>query len=113
MNLYVNIRDNYLEYMRRRDPFRGVHNRRKVMILYCLAKAGQLSASGLYELVGRDITYSSLRATLTQMVKHTYIGHVEGATCREYRLRAKGKRFLYAATQLAPQFRSWAAGIPL
>jgi len=104
----VNIRlpaDNYLAYMRSRRLFEGKHNRRKVMILVCLFhKANKrLTSRQVWQKAGYDVSYSSLRATLSNMVKYGYISR----TSKGYGTLAKGLRLLYAASEVAPSYHDW------
>lgn len=105
--LAVRIPSNYLDYMFSRQPFKGVHNARKVKILYSVAKWGPLPVYKVNMYAGAGCTYSCIRSTVSRLVKYGYLVAHDG----KYDLLAKGKRYFYAASKLAPEYKSWATEV--
>lgn len=91
------VKSNYIEYCQERVSFRGIHNRRKSLILWALSKHSQLTSGEVYQLVGMDCHYGTIRSALSRLHKYKYISGPGN-----YRILAKGLRFLYAAKHLAP-----------
>lgn len=91
---------NYLALMRVRLKVNGRFNVRKLMILAALLKHGNLPARRIWGIAGSPASYSSMRATLSRLVKYKYISsHKDGS----YSLVAKGFRFLFAVKELYPE----------
>lgn len=97
--------ENYLVYMASRNTFEGAHNMRKVKILLVLFNASpkRLPARTIWLSAGAEVSYSCVRSTLSRMVKFKYISRTD----KGYTILTRGTRFLYAASQLAPEYDTW------
>lgn len=105
----IRVAENYLEYMKGKHAFRGQRNRRKIMILYALVKRKKLTIVEIYAVAGKGVSYNSIRASVSVMLKWGYIHHSPDGN---YTIAAKGLRILYACQQLEPaKYREWISNV--
>jgi len=96
----------YLIYMESKHLFRGTHNMRKVCIFLALFKQPhnrRLRAREIWLKAGYDHPFVTIRSALSRLTKYKYILRNDNG----YKLSKKGLRFLYAASQLAPDYKAW------